>query len=211
MNGEQIIDKFELYVDDATELSSTEELALLNEKYQEICAERNWEFLKASDSGTLSTTVPYIDLPSDFVHLLPNAGYTENYISDDAGMAPVVVFVGSTYRPYRVVNWSDRRQYRDRDGFAYLDYNNARVYFTKQPTSGDSYELDYKSRPTDITNNTSPVFPAEFHPLLYLAMAIDDDIIQRYEKARSYAGENQAKFNRLFASMCLWNSQLQLN
>lgn len=211
MTGTQLITKFELYQDDSSELSTTEELALLNEKYREIWADRTWEFSKKTATGTLSTTLQYVSLPADFVQLIPNAGYTQNFALTEYGQSPTVVFVGSGYAPYPVINWSDRRQYRDQNGYAYLDLPNSRLYMTKQPTSAEAYEFDYKYRPTDIAAGTSPVFPEEFHPLLYLAMAIDDDIIQRFEKARSYALENRAKYNALFNSMALWNSQFQMN
>lgn len=209
MNGEQLLAKFELYVDDATELSSTEELALLNEKYREVCADRLWEFLKATATGTLSTSVPYVTLPTAFSHVIPNASSAESGSDLHYGQMPVV-FVGTGFRQYPVVSWSERRVYRDQDGYAYIDLPNSRLCFTRQPTSAESYEFDYKVRPTDIAADTSPLFPEEFHPLLYLAMAIDDDIIQRFEKARSYAGENRAKYNALFGSMALWNAQFQL-
>lgn len=211
MTGTEILSRFALYTDDGSELSTTETLALGNEKYREICADRNWEFLKKEASGTLSTSVSYVSLPSDFVHLIPNAGYTENFTHEEYGQSPTVIFVSSGYTPYPVINWSDRRQYRDREGFAYIDLPNSRLYMTKQPTTAHPYEFDYKFKQDDIEAGTSPLFPEEFHPLIYLAMAIDDDIIQRFEKARSYAVENRAKYNALFNSMALWNSQFQMN
>jgi hypothetical protein len=207
MNGQAIISKFELYVDDATELSSTEELALMNEKARDIYADRPWEFLKKPASGTLSISVPYVSLPADFDYMVANANYTENFAADDFGQTPIVVFVGTSYRPVRVVNWSDRRQYRDRSDIAFLDLPN----FAKQPTSAEAYEFDYIHQPADIALNAEPLFPVQFQPLLYLAMAIDDDIIQRFEKARSYAGENAAKYQAMFRRMALWNAQFSMN
>lgn len=211
MNGEAIISKFELYVDDATELSSTEELALMNEKARDIYADRPWEFLKRPATGTLSTSLPYVALPADFDYMVANAAYTENFAMSESGQAPVVVFVGTDYKPYRVVNWSDRRQYREQNGIAYLDLPNLRLHFAKQPTSAEPYEFDYIHAPDDIALNTEPLFPVQFQPLLYLAMAIDDDIIQRFEKARSYAGENAAKYQAMFRRMALWNAQFSMN
>jgi hypothetical protein len=39
---------------------------LLNDVYGDICDDRDWEWLKATATGTTSTTVPYIALPADF-------------------------------------------------------------------------------------------------------------------------------------------------
>ena len=46
MTAQEIIAAFELKVDDSTELSTSEELALLNRVYQLVCDERPWEILK---------------------------------------------------------------------------------------------------------------------------------------------------------------------
>lgn len=131
MTSEQIITGFELQVDDTTELSSTEELAVLNRIYRKILSDRAWEFLKKSHTTTTSSSVPYVSLPSDFQYLTQNNNYTQNGYEASGP----VVFVGSTYTPYRVVSWSDRRQYRDQEGYCYIDIVNSRLYFTKQPSS----------------------------------------------------------------------------
>lgn len=46
MLASEIIAKFELYVDDSTELSTQEELDLLNKVYQKVADDRPWEILK---------------------------------------------------------------------------------------------------------------------------------------------------------------------
>jgi hypothetical protein len=211
MTGTELLQRFELYVDDTSELSTTEELALMNEKYREICSDRAWEFLKTAATGTQSTTVPYIALPTGFRSMIPNHNFTENTSPSDETSAPIVVFVGTGYRPYKVINWSDRRQYRDQDGYAYIDYVNSRLYFAKQPVSAESYEFDYVGKPTDILAGTQPLIPEDYQPLLYLDMAMDNDIIQRFEKARSYLAENREKREAIFRSLCLWNSQFHMN
>ena len=72
MTAEEIIARFNLQVDDSSELSSTEELALLNQCYREIQNDRSWEWLKTEETATTSISVPYIALPSDFRTLSPN-------------------------------------------------------------------------------------------------------------------------------------------
>ena len=72
-----IIARFELQVDDSSELSSDESLALANEIYSDICNDRDWEWLKATATGSTSTSVPYVSLPSNFKQLIPNKEKTE--------------------------------------------------------------------------------------------------------------------------------------
>lgn len=211
MLASAIITSFELYVDDATELSSSEELDLLQKIYNKVWMHKQWEFAKASGTGTLSTSLPYVTLPANFSHLIENNQTTDNSVGIDNNAVPKVIYVGSSYTPYQVVNWSDRRQYRNQNGYAYLDMANSRFYFTSQPTTADSYEFDYMTMADTLITSSTPAFPARFHDMLYHGMAIDDDIILRYPKAASYAPENDAKFKSYLADMCLWNAQLQAN
>lgn len=203
----QLIELFELQVDDTSELSSTEELSILNRIYKHICALKAWEFLKKAGTGTTSTTLPYISLPSDFAYLTQNNNYTET--SGYEAQNPVV-FVGSTYRPYKVVNWSDRRQYRDQDGVCYIDIVNSRLYFAKQPTSAESVEFDYVSAPVSLGLSDSPAIPDRFQPMLVYAMAVDDAIIQQSDKAKSYRQENQAKYKEYLDNMSYWDARLKI-
>src|SRR4051812_2394029 len=101
MTGDEIIDKFELQVDDASELSSDESLDLANDVYTEVQDDRDWEWLKRTATDTTSTSVPYINLPGDFKKIAPN--------KDNRS----VVFVGTDFQEYEVVSFSDRRDYRD--------------------------------------------------------------------------------------------------
>jgi hypothetical protein len=211
MLASAVITSFETYVDDATELSSAQELALLQKVYNKVWMDRPWEFAKAQASGTLSTSVPYVTLPASFASLTENNQTTDNTISGDNNAVQKVIFVGSSYAPYQVINWSDRRQYLNQRGYAYVDIVNGRLYFTAQPTTADSYEFDYLTIADTLTTSSTPAFPARFHDMLYHGMAVDDDIIQRFPKAASYAAENNAKFISYLADMRLWNANLQAN
>jgi hypothetical protein len=201
----QIIADFELQVDDSTELSSTEELSVLNRIYKYICSQKAWEFLKKAHTGTTSTTLPYISLPSDFGYLTQNYNYTETFSYEASNP---VVFVGTAYKPYKVVSWSDRRQYLNQDNVCYIDIANSRLYFAKQPTSAESIEFDYISDPVSLTLSDTPLIPERFQPMLQYAMAVEDSIIQQSDKAKSYKNENQAKYKEYYDSMCYWNSRL---
>jgi hypothetical protein len=211
MTASDIITKFETQVDDTSELSSTQELDLLNKVYQQVCNDRPWEFLKTSATGTLSTSVPYVSLPADFGYITENNQSTFNNDDVRNNAAPKVVWVGSNYRPYQVVNWSDRRQYLNHDGYCYVDIPNARLIFTLQPTTADTYEFDYIKVATALSLSDTPLVPVRFQDMLYHGMAVDNDIILKFPKAQSYAEENQAKYDGYVRSMGYWNSNLIIN
>jgi hypothetical protein len=211
MEASDIITRFEEYVDDSTELSSDQELALLQKVYNKIWNDRPWEFAKASVSGTFALTTPNIPLPDNFANLLENNQTTSNADRIDNNASPKVIFVGSSYAPFQVVNWSDRRQYRTRSGFAYLDLPNNGITFSVPPTATDTYEFDFQTTADILTLDSTPAFPERFHDMLYHGMAVDHDIILLFPRASSYAQENQAKFDSYLQAMALWNANLQLN
>lgn len=205
----EILDRFHLLCGDDSELSTTEEESIANQEYLNIAADIPWEILKKTATGTLSTSVPYVSLPTDFGSLTENNQETSN-TANYADLGPKVIFLvnGSTYTPYKVVNWSDRRQYVNEDVF-YIDIVNSRLYCAKQPTTASSYEFDYVSIPTTLTSAQSPVFPSRFHEAIAYKMATRNDIQQRMEKARSNAAENLAFYKQMIDSMKLWNANLR--
>lgn len=198
MTGQEIINQFRLQVDDSTELSSTEELQLLNDVYLQTCSDRVWSVLKTSVSGTIVSGE--IALPSDFSFMYPNHDWTGTYTE---ARRPVI-FVGSTYQPYMVVNFDERRQYRTKSGYAYLDLANDKLVFTVTPTD-TSYEFDYIKVPPELTLATSPIFPDRFHKKFAYDMATQDFIIQMSDKASTGLGMNRAESARYMANMEMWD------
>jgi hypothetical protein len=95
------------------------------------------------------------------------------------------------------------------NGVCFIDYSSSVITFPYAQPSNALYNFDYKSVPTNLTTNTSPVFPARFQDILYHGMAVDDMIIQLFDKARSYAKENQAMYQSYLNQMALWNANLQ--
>lgn len=207
MNAAQIIAKFELKVDDTTELSSVEELALLNRIYQFICDDRPWEILKKEGSGTMLTTTT-ITKPADFAHFVENMNYTDNSISTEENSKPTGILINGV-KWLKIINFSDRRQYANQDGYAYLDLTQDKIVTTYPQPSGATYSFDYKRVPDDLTLGTSPVFPDRFHDIFVFAMAVDDMATQLFDKARSYAQENQGQMNSYLQRMAMWNANLQ--
>jgi hypothetical protein len=200
----EIITKAQLYLDDTSELSTQEFSDLFDKMYRKITRMHTWEGTKKEDSSeTTSTSVPYVALPTDFLYLTANANHsTSNYEAETP-----VIFRGTNYDEYQVVNWSDRRQYRSSNK-AYVDFTNSRLYFTVQPTVAESVEFDYHGQATALTDNDSPWFPAEFHDAIYHYMVADDFAIQQSDKAKSYAKENWRDAEDIMADMKYWNSQL---
>lgn len=204
MTKQEIITKFELFMDDTTELSSQEESDLFDKWYAFVLNDRPWEFMKKSATGTLSTSVPYVTLPTDFSYLVSNNNVTN--INEEAHLP--VVFVGDNYVPYKVVSWSDRRAYRNQDGYCYVDIGTGRLYFTLQPASALSYEFDYKARPSALASlSDSPIF-TEYNDVLYHLMCSDDFVIQQSDKAKSYKNENEEKAAALMQQLRYWNANL---
>jgi hypothetical protein len=97
-----------------------------------------------------------------------------------------------------VIPFSRRREFRDMDGYCYLDIPNARLYFTKQPTSAQAIEYDYVMVAPALTTSTSPLFLADLHNTISYGMASKFDNIQLTDKVQSYQRENTiAYLNKL--------------
>lgn len=200
MIGSDIIARFRLQVDDATELSSDEELELLNEVYSDICNERDWEWLKTTHTGSTSISVPYITLPADFKKLSPNK-YNKS-----------VVFVGTDYDEYTVIPFSDRRDYRDMDGYCYIDIPNSRLVFTRQPSTVKSVEFDYIKKPTAVAVGTSPIKTEEnFGKLIAYGMAFKFVPIEQTEKSASYRNEYYQEYLKILSDFQMEDAQIKLS
>lgn len=213
MTVAEIIVKFNLYTGDSTELSDDEEIDLFNKVLGKIGMNRPWESLKTQVSGTILSTggIYYITLPTDFGFLLENNMSSDNTVATDNNASPKVIFVGADYAAYQVVNFSDRRQHRDK-GYAYLDLANDRIAFTGDPSAdGTTYEFDYCKTPATLATGDTPDFPpAQFHEMIAHLMAVDEFMMEQFPKAQSYASENLEKFEGYLRDLIYWNSQLQV-
>lgn len=205
-----IIDTFELLVGDTTELSSDEELALAEKIYRKVLSNRPWEFLKKEFIGA-TTGATTVTLPADFAYLVDNYNYTDNTIETVQRARPCVVFVGTAYNPYRVVNWSDRRQYRNNSDVCWVNIVSGTLEFAVAPATGQTVSFDYIYNPDALTTATAPVFPSTYYDIIAYGMAVDDMAMQLFDKARSYARENELKYQSYLADMAYYNSQLQMN
>ena len=210
LTAQEIILKFELQVSDVTELSASEELYLLNRIYQKVCADRAWEFLKKNQTGSLSGSGSggyYITVPDDFAFFYENNNYTENNSITYNNTCPRVIFIGTNYTPYQIVNYGDRMQYRNNTGYCYLDIGAGKIYFTGTPTE-ITYSMDYIKTPALLTLTDYPIFNGRFHDILVFGMATSSDIINLSPKATSYKQENENMYNQYLLDMQYHYSQL---
>jgi hypothetical protein len=194
MTAEKIIEKFELQVDDSTELSSEEELDLLNKVYLKVCGDRPWEFLKTEFSSVTNGT-DNVDLPTNFSY----------FVEMDEDMRKLVWVGGSKYY---LIKYSDRRFYNGRTDVCYVNIGSNKLYFMVAPSSGLSVSADYIKVPDLLTLSDSPIFPENYQHALYYLMAVDDFVIQQGNKNESYAPENQNKADSYLKDMRYWNAIL---
>ena len=211
MIASEAITQFELQVNDVTELSTSEELIVLNRIYQRVCDDRPWEFLKTNATGTMSGSGVdgyYITVPSDFAYFYENYNWTDNSYSTQLNRTPKVIFVGTTKTPYSIINYSDRQQYLGSTGYAYVDWGNSKIYFTGTPVS-TTYSMDYIKTPATLVAGSTILIPERFCPILIYGMSTENEIIQLSDKAKSYAQENLDLYNEYLGKLALWDSRLQ--
>jgi hypothetical protein len=208
--AQEIITSFELQVSDVTELSSSEELSLLNRIYQKICADRAWEFLKKNQIGSLLGSGSggfYITVPDDFAFFYENNTYTENNASINNNTSPKVIFIGTNFTPYQIINYGDRMKYRNQNGYCYLDIGAGKIYFTGTPLE-TTYSMDYIKVPPQLTLTDYPIFNGKFHDLIVFGMSTNSDIINISPKATSYQKENENLYNQYLLDMQWFYSQM---
>jgi hypothetical protein len=197
MTKSDIITKFELYMDDMSELSTTESENLFDKVYNRVNSDRPWEGTKTEYTGTAPVT-----LPDDFLFLVQNYNYTDE---TEYGSGPFV-FVDS--EPVKVVSWSDRNRYTS--DVAYLDMRNNTMEFASDET-GSTVSFDYHASLPTLLNAESPWFPASFHDIIYHGMCAEAFMIMQAEKAKSYANEHLAWYNKYLGDMAMWNARLIQN
>jgi hypothetical protein len=93
--------------------------------------------------------------------------------------------------------------------FCYIDIASREIVFT-QSIGSQTVTFDYKYRPDPITSNASVIaLPEEVHHLLPQVMAIDDDIIQKTERARSNQAVNMLAEKKLLRDLAHLDARFQ--
>ena len=191
-NAQEIIEQFELLVDDSSELSSTEELDLLNQVYQEVCDDRPWEFLK-SDLSLTTDGSTQITLPANFSYFIE---------LDDDGRK--IIWVNGD--KYYIVNYNNKRQYTNQTNIAYV-LNNI-LYFIVAPDSGLSVTGDYIKIPDELEENDTTIIPARFVKILAHGMAISDFVIQANLSDNNSIANNTSQYAGYLSRMAYYNGRL---
>lgn len=198
---DDIIKQFEVYVDDLTELSTQEEYVLLSKVIQEICNDRSWEFLRTAGSVS-TTTINSAPLPANFSAIMNN--YYESVEAPQPDRA--VAYVNGDAHFFIPAGSARQRQGK----YCYIDLATKTLKFTNDIGQGVTVEFDYKKRPDPITTNASEiVIPEEVRYYIAPIMAIDDDVIQKSEKARSNIQMNMLSKGKLLRDLSHINARFQ--
>lgn len=189
LNTSDIIQKFELFIGDSTELSTTEEVDLVQKVCTKIYNSDEWEFLKKEATGTINGTE--ISQPSDF----------------DRNLSVQRIYIGTNKREFIQVPFDRRREFDNQNGYFYYDARQGKFIFTVAQNDTYSYDYLYIPETVDLVSS-NPVMPVRFYDMVYHAMCLDSDIINLSDKARSYAQVNEAKYASILADMQSWNKKI---
>lgn len=198
--GQQIIDDFRTLIDSQDDLSDEAVLDIAQQVIDIIINDRDWNFLRKTATGTLTTSDIEYDLPTDF------RGLTENY-EDCNGFPQRILFVDTTFERYHWINMSQRRNFIDSNGYAYIDLRQKKFVLTKLEQNSRIFEYDYFYNPDDITLITSPIIPINFHAAISKLMAVLWADIDQTDRSFSYAAENNIEFQNYLADMQIQDAQ----
>lgn len=190
LTGQQLIDRFNLLIDQQSDLSDTETLRLAQESINEILSERPWMFLVKSETGVLTVGDTEFDLPTDFKELESNAEDNQK-----------ILYVGDNASKYLFIDRFRRKDYLDTRGYAFIDYRTLKLVVTKSEESEKGYEFDYIYNPEPITFETSPVIPSNYHEMIVKLMAYKWASIDQTQRNFSYAQENRVAYENDLSSM----------
>lgn len=184
MIGSTIAKQFGTYMDDTSELSD-EEIYLLMNKIFGVIYMLPMNVYKKIASVTMSQGVA--SLPSDFLYL-PTGGTFR---------------VGGT----RQGLLSFEEVIDEKEGF----YIQGGQLLSTRKIDG-TVKFVYQKKPADITATTHPeLIPDTLCYAIVHGMAVDDNTIQQFEKARSYLQENAAMYREYLSNILVWDSKFDKN
>lgn len=193
MTGESIIKEFRTYVDDGSELSLSEEIKLLNKKYNELANDRPWEWCRTLHTAAITPSDTYIDLPDTFRYFMP-----------DPELDAVGFWLGTSFYP--IYPYAQRRARR---GQAYIDNN--RLYLPENHRLTGTIEMDICIEPDAFTlanyATMTPAFRNGFHSILTHMMALDFAILDQMEAAFSKEEQNKTAYNNYYEDMALEDAE----
>ena len=181
-------------ITDSDDFDDTSFYILANTAKMEIEMEREWEFLKDSDSSILTT-----------------GNYTNAYDNPTNFLMPLqmdTIYVnGSPYTVIRPEKWEPKKNIA---GFVKFDINNSKFYLSGSPESGKTIVLNFIKESDDITADVEIDWPiAKFEPIIAYKMAELYYISDAVEASHNMAPAWSAKYNVLKSAMVRWDSRLK--
>lgn len=178
MNGQALIDLFDVLTDGLSELTAVQKLALANRKYKKVVSERDWDDIRTTATYTIASNA--IVLASDFKKFVPaEEGLPADYKN--------VFYIGTN--PNAILRMAERKKFNNRSYFDPSLGTNGHI-ITPDSIEGDLAEYDYFKTVSDLTTSTSPVFiNTDHHSIVSYMMAVEHYSIDQSESGRTK--ENQ--------------------
>lgn len=183
MNGAQVIDFFENIIEDSIDGDTA--YVLMNNAKNKVEEERDWEMLKKLQTASAGSSA--IALPADYRTTLQI--YVNNQTYSQIPFEQKNLFANSALR------W-------------YLDFANSNIYLLGSNITG-TFNHFYKKTTDDIDEDSSPVWPTRFHPLLAFEMAELYFAIDQGDRPRSWDDKWNTQKQLLRLAMVDWDTQLK--
>ncbi len=194
LNGQQIVDKFNNLVDDSFDAGTDFALDLATDAMDDIAGElklyinRKVDTSKTTTAGQTHTTA--LAMPADFLN------FSKPYI-----------FV-STVKYYQVSH-EDRQKWKDSPNHFYYDPADG-IHLCGTQNSAQTITIPYIKSNTDLTLDTYPIWPKEFHMLIPMRMAINYFPIDQGEKSESWQPEWFGLYQNKLDRFIDWDAQMKL-
>lgn len=188
MTGKDIKEMFEGLVDDSSTIDDDLAYQLMNFVKDKIELLRDWEFLKKVDTSKTATTSAIL-LPSDF-------------------LSPLWIYIGEDSTPYTEIPFEQARSFQYNSHRFYIDHRNQNYYLLSSDASGTIY-FNYLGMTDDITENTSPIWPAKFHKLIPILMAELFYPVDQEEQGLSWDSKWEQVGSSFLGPMILWDENLK--
>ena len=196
MTGRQMIDKFNILIDD--DMGDTTALMLLNMAKDELETERPWKYLtKVDDSQVAEVSDTYLTtkpLPADFFQI-NSYGY---------------IYVGEDIQPYIMVPYEERYRWKNITHAWYLDLANNEFAICGGVSGPKTIHFPYQKYTEDILENTSPKIPGTFHMIYVLQAAMNFFAVDQGDKSRAWDDRWNIRYQKLKESLIQWDASIQL-
>lgn len=190
MTGLEIKTMIEALVDDT--LDDTIAYQIINNKINEIEAERPWKYLKTTSTSLTATTSTTHD--------------TANTIPTDCATLLKIEVGDMEYKPKPL---QDKKEWEDITGYYFV--KGSSFYLSGTVDETKTITITYRAFSTEITSATSPSFPTRFHKMLAYFGASEYYIMDAGEKAMSWSNELFTRGELLLRQMRLWDAEQQSN